>query len=328
MIGPCASRRETRRQAQPAHPVVQGPHVGGVASEPRRPPLGFVEIDRPIERRHHLRRRREARGAGAAHALRVEVGEVERPAPGVAGRCRQPIDARDGEADAGHAFEALVGGEHDRVHLGLGRDVERQGAERRDGIDDHAPPQPAYHRADGGDVVADAGTGFAVDGADMADRGVGGKRGGDGGRIDLPVWLDGQFHDLPPGLAGQPHHALGVGAAHRDQQLGSGGQEGADRRLGDEMPAPGKRQGRVLVLSPARQGQHPPAKPRVELPERVVPRREVHVHGLAHLRPRGDRAGDQQQHDESFLRGRKPCHAASAKSTRMEAWLEHNRRRP
>ena len=90
-----------------------------------------------------------------------------------------------GECHAWHAFEAFVGGEHHRIDLRLGRQIERQRAKCRHRIDDEPAAKASHHGADRRDVVHDAAAGLAVDQPDMADIGIrrqcGGDRGGFGG---------------------------------------------------------------------------------------------------------------------------------------------------
>ncbi len=194
--------------------------VGGVAREARRlPALGVEQVECHVERHHHLRRRGEAKAArAAAQHLGVDVREVERPASGRTGRLRSACRcAPRRSARPGSPSRHLLVVNTTASSSGWAATVERQRAEGGDGVNDQPPPGGAHHSADGGRVVDHAGTGFAVDQADMADGRVGGECCGHGGGV-ARLGLRHRHHDrLAPGFACEADHAIGIGAGRRDQ---------------------------------------------------------------------------------------------------------------
>ena len=60
--------------------------------------------------------------------------------------------------------------------IGSACDVDGQGAEGGDRIDQHAPPERAGGLGERRHVMHDAGAGLAVDQAEMRDGGIGGER--------------------------------------------------------------------------------------------------------------------------------------------------------
>ncbi len=303
---PLVLPRQVRRQPECLNAVIKNVHVRGVAGQPGRwTALGLQQLQRGVERVQHLRRRRETETAAdaAAEDVRVDIGQVERPASGVAGGGGDAVDAYHREGHAGHAFQALVGGEHHGVDFRLRRDVQRQRAECRDGIDQQAAPGPAHHRAHAGEVVHHAAAGFGIHQADMADVRIARQGRGQQRGVDRFGRGDRQQHGGAAGLARQPGHAFGIRAGAGDQQLAARRNEGANGGFGDEMAAALQRQNRVLRRVAMGNAEQPLAHARIDRVEVAVPGREVMRQCRAHFLACGHRAWRQQQHAMDLMDG-------------------------
>ena len=116
-------------------PSISVAQLRRVARTPRRlAALGEELVERGAQRRHHVRRRREAPLRGLLH-VDVLVVQVERQRMRLPGAGFEQRLARDDEAHARHALEALAAGRDQRVERGLAG-VDRQCAERAHRIDD------------------------------------------------------------------------------------------------------------------------------------------------------------------------------------------------
>jgi hypothetical protein len=200
------------------------------------------------------------------------------------------------EGGTRHAFQALVAGEQHGIGFRLRRDVERQRAESGNGIDDHAHAGAVRRRADRGHVVDHTAAGLAVDDAQMSDRRVRRQRRRHRLRRGAGAARHRQLHDDAPGLGRQPIHPIRIGAGHRQQHLFALGDEGADCRLGDKMPAALQRQRDMLARHAAGDCQHALPQAGENRLEVIVPGREVMRQRGLHLGRGCDGTGSEQQH--------------------------------
>ena len=187
---------------------------------------------------------------------------------------------------------------------------------------DHPPAGGADHRADREGVMDHPAAGFRIDHADMADRGVGGERGGNRLGIGRAAAVDGQHHRIAAGFAGQSDHALGIGPGIGHQQPPTRREQGTDRGLGNEMTAALQRQGGMRARGAVGGTQHTRQQTGQEGTKLVVPGREVLGHGGPNLRARGDGAGYQKQHGPR-LRTRWAGNPPTPRSDVLEGGHDH-----
>ena len=227
----------------------------------------------------------------------------------------QPVDPRHRETNAGQRLDAFVGGKHQHVGFWLCRHVERQCAERRDGIDDHPPSRPTDRFADRRHVLDHAATSLGVDHAHVRQGGIGGQRFLHRLRIGRPVGIHHHRHRYTSRFTGETDHPVGIGTGRGNEQLAPGREEGADGRFGQEMAAALQRQHGMLLGDAVRGGQYALAQPGQERAKVVVPGRQVLRHRGADFGAGRHGAGNQQQHGFSWMFAAKPSHAGARKST-------------
>ncbi|MCY1547021.1 hypothetical protein D9M68_830540 [compost metagenome] len=123
----------------------------------------MIQVQRHGQRGQGGRGRREARAGVRLQGVLIDVGQVQRPAAGIAARGLQAVAPGHDESGAGQAFEAFVGRQHHGVYGGQVAQVQGQRAEGGHGVDDDAAAQGMRDARQFRHVVADATAGFAVD---------------------------------------------------------------------------------------------------------------------------------------------------------------------
>ena len=281
--------------------------------------LGGVLGQRLIEGGQHVGRRGEAPLAGALHRLPLVV-EVEREAGRIALGRAQRRRPDDREAEPRHALQALVGRGREPVERHALR-IERQRAEGAHGIDQQPPAMARGDLGDPLDRVQDARGGLALDGGDVADRGVGRERPIERRRIVRPVLRGRQRHHRPAVVARHPDHALAIGAVDQHQKLAVAGHEGPEHRLDHEGAAALERHGDVTAFGA---GELDQARPHsgVELDEVAIARAPVAQHRLLD----GQRTWSADR--ASADRAHRGCQATGAPSASDCRWHILRIRRP
>src|SRR6266478_5448468 len=231
-------RRLNRRgqetlQSEFCHAVDQRAAVMRVAGTARGEPALFEILrDRRIERRHHMRRRREAPLRGF---LQVDplVIQVHRQRVAVALAVFERVAAHNGEAHPGWSLEAFPRGGYDRIER-RGARVNLERAERTHRIHDQALAMTGDDLRNLVQRVEDAGAGFTVHQRHVRDRGIGGEHALDvtGGNLRVLRVIDGrQLAAEHPAYSGD---ALAVRAVLRDQHVSRTRYQRADRGLDRE----------------------------------------------------------------------------------------------
>ena len=154
--------------------------------------------------------------------------DIQRQGMTVALADRNRSPARDDKAEPRHALDAFVGRGHHRLIADAGH-VHRP--EGRHAVDQQLSAPHRDRCRNLGQGVQDAAGGFAVDGDDMGDRGVGVQRG--------PDLVTARRHvvALVDHCVGAPHHPQGLGgpqavsAVGQDQDLAVPWHKGAQHRL-------------------------------------------------------------------------------------------------
>jgi hypothetical protein len=227
------------------------------------------------------------------HCPFFSVVQVQAERRGLAARLLERLAPHDGEAHAGHALEALVGGGHHRVE-GDAPGVERDGAERAHRVDQEPPTPPRGHRRDLLDRIQHARRGLAVHHHHVGHHGIAGEGRVERGRIGRLVLGCLQRLAGAPVVLAHADHAPAVGAVDEHQELARGGHQGADHRLDDERPA--ALEGHAHVAAVARdQLEQAPAHPRVHGDELPVARAPVAQHRFLGRAGRGQRPRGQQK---------------------------------
>jgi hypothetical protein len=167
----------------------------------------------------------------------------------------------------------------------VSRHIERERTEGRNRIENHAPAGGPHNVTDGGEGMHHAGAGLGVDQADMRDRGVGGKRAGDVGRLDRQDVGCGHPDDRGTAFVREARHPLRVRPGHRDQQPSPCRHNAAQCRLDGEVAAPLQWQNGVDAGDASGEDADPLADAGIERAKRCVPRREIMSHRRADFRP-------------------------------------------
>jgi hypothetical protein len=221
------------------------------------------------------------------------IVEIEDQRGGVALGLFQRRDARDHEAEAGHALEAFVARGRERVEFELGG-IDRQRAERAHRIDQK--PAPVFCRGgrDALERVEDSARRLAMDGEDVGDRLVGGERGVELGEVGRRVFRR-LVHDVcAAGDGADLGGAVAIGAVDQQQHLAVARHEGGEHRLDGEGAAALHRH-RAVRRAAVRDLDQALAHRDVDGDEiRVARAPIVHHRGLDALGGR-ERAGGQQQ---------------------------------
>ena len=220
-------------EAHGAHAVDQHPGILPIAlAAAGDAALGRMLLDRLAQRHDDVDGRREAVLAGAGEGLGL-VEQVEHQRRGVALALGQRLVAADHEAQARHAFQALVGGSGQRVVADLARiDLER--AEGAHGIDQQAAAVARDDLRHLGDGIEDARRGLAVDGEDVADRLVVAEHPVEPRQVGRRVLRRFERCRGAAGDLGDLERALAVGAVDQHQQLAALRHEARDHRLDGE----------------------------------------------------------------------------------------------
>ena len=230
--------------------------------------------------------------------------QIEHQGRGVALAFGERGLAAHDEAQARHAFQALVRGRRHRI-VGYRARVERERAEGAHGVDQQAPAMPGHERRRLGDRVEHARRRLAVDGEDVRDRRVVGQHLVELRKIGRRVFRRLVGDDATAGDIRDVPCAMSVGAIDQHQQLARSRHEAGDHGLDGESARALHRHGDMRALA-ARQLdellQHHP----VDGDEALVARAPVMDHGLLHRRGGGERPGSEQQRIAGFGRGR-PC---------------------
>ncbi len=273
-------------------PSIRGRAVGRVARAACRQPALFPVLrERFVQRRDHMRRRREAPLPGAPQVGMLIV-QVERERGRAARAILQQRLPDDHETHARHAFQALAAGRDQRVDA-VGGHLDGQRAERAHRVDDQRLAVPCADRGDPRERIEDAGAGLQVHQRDMRDARLAGEQGvdrlGAGGLVLGERQLDGL--DPEPAEDLQDPRAVGAVVGHQHHPVAR--HQGAERRF--------HREGAAALQGHAGIARIAAGDPDQVLAERLrqtiegrVPRAPVVQHRPARGRRRGQRAGRQK----------------------------------
>ena len=239
---------EQRLEAERAHAADEDARVLAIApAAAGDAAFGEELVQRLMEGDDDVDRRREAVLAGLLEIAAL-VEQVERQRRGVALGRGERFAPADDEAQARHAFEALVGGGGDGVERRLAR-VELERAEGAHRVDQQPPAAARAERGDLLDRIEDAAGRLAVDGEDVGDRRRLGEQALD--RVEVGRRVLRRFVGERP-AAGDGENALGalaVGAVDQHQRGAVARDEGGQHRLDGEGARALHRHGHVLAFA-------------------------------------------------------------------------------